>query len=133
MLLKSALRSIFQDPRESTCSFKNDNPFAVTFCVTALLFLLMRTVTFKSISLDRHSCSANSSSFHTMFYTPDISHKDSGIETLLERIACTVSSSYWSEELGNNCDIYRSLVPHEVASRRVVSRCSMLRSGLCNT
>lgn len=64
-----------------------------------------------------------------MSYTPDTLHKDSGTATLLERIACT-DCSYWTEQLGNNCRIYKRPVPHEALSKTVDSCCSVQHSGL---
>ena len=64
-----------------------------------------------------------------MSYTPDTLYKDSGTATLLERIACT-DCSYWTEQLGNNCHIYKRPVPHEALSKTVVSCCSVQHSGL---
>lgn len=64
-----------------------------------------------------------------MSCTPDTLHKDSGTATLLERIACT-DCSYWTEQLGNNCCIYKRPVPHEALSKTVVSCCSVQHSGL---
>lgn len=90
----------------------------------------MQTVTPKTISLDNDSRSVNSAGLHTMSYTFDTLHKDSGTATLLERIACTDCSSYWTEQLGNNCGIYKRPVPHEAPSKKVVSCCSVQHSGL---
>ena len=64
-----------------------------------------------------------------MSYTPDTLHKDSGTATLPERIACT-DCSYWTEQLGNNCGIYKRPVPHEALSKTVVSCCFVQHSGL---
>ena len=64
-----------------------------------------------------------------MSYTPDTLHKDSGTATLLERIACT-DCSCWTEQLGNNCHIYKRPVPQEALSKTVVSCCSVQHSGL---
>ena len=98
----------------------------------------MQTVTSKPITLvDSDSRSESSASFHTMFYMADILHKDLGIATLLERIACTACNSYWTEQLGSNCGIYTPPVPHEAQSRTAASCCSAqhfsLYSILLNT
>ena len=89
----------------------------------------MQTVTPELINLDNESRLVNSAGLHTMSYMPDTLHKDSGTATLLERLACTDCSSYWAEQLGNNCGIYKLPVPHEAPSRTVVSCCSVQHSG----
>lgn len=98
------------------------------FVVLYLFFPLMHIVKFKPISLDSDSRSDSSASFHTVSCMPDILHKDWGIATLLERIACTACNSYWAEQLGNNCCICKPQVPHEVLSKTVVSYCSARHS-----
>lgn len=96
---------------------------------------MLHTITIiKPVSLDSDSRSVNSASFHTVSYMPEISHKDSDTAALLERIACTACSSYWTEQLGNNCGIYRSPVLHEAPSKSVVSqRYSSQHFDLYNT
>ena len=84
----------------------------------------------QAIILDNDSRSVNSAGLHTLSYTPDTLHKDSGTATLLVRIACTDCSSYWTEQLGNNCGIYKRPVLHEVPSKTVVSCYSVQHSGL---
>ena len=115
----------------SSCSLKKKSfagtPVKLTSSVLIQLSLLMYSVTFKWIILDRHSCS---SSFHTMFCTPD---KGSGIETSLGRIACTVRSNHLTETQGNNFDNRMWQVSYVFASRRVALCYSMRRSGRYNT
>lgn len=86
----------------------------------------------KTISLDNDLRSVNFAGLHTMSYTPDTLHRDSHKATLLERIACT-DCTYWTEQLGNNCRIYKRPVPHEALSKTVVSCCSAQHSGLYST
>lgn len=103
-------------------------PESAFFCVAYCYYII------KPVSLDSDSRSVNSASFHTVSYMPEISHKDSDTAALLERIACTACSSYWTEQLGNNCGIYRSPVLHEAPSKSVVSqRYSSQHFGLYNT